>query len=171
MKFSVKDITLIAILGVLLFASQVLTSPLPNINLITFLLIIYTYQLGFIRAFLTAQIFTLLMGSIYGFGTYIIGYVWIYTILIIIAFLLKKVFKENEYLWAIFAGLFGLSFGFLFAINEYVFMGLNLLVYWINGLIFDIIHMVGNFILTIILFKPILKVFKSLLEEKYENIH
>ena len=34
--------------------------------------------------------------------------------------------------------------------------------YWISGLPFDLIHCVGNFVLTLILFKPLYKAMEKL---------
>lgn len=64
--------------------------------------------------------------------------------------------------WAILSGLFGLSFGLLFAIYTAPLTRINIFVYWINGITFDVIHMIGNFTIMMILYKPI----KQMLEKQ-----
>lgn len=155
-----KDITLIAILSASLTAGKLVLSVVPNVEIVTFLLITFTVLFGFKRALITSLVFVTTEVMLYGFGTWIIGYYFIWPLLIILTHFLQKFF-DSEYVFASLAGIYGLSFGFLFALFESIFYGIEYgIVYWIRGIPFDILHGLSNFIVAIILYKPVTKTIK-----------
>ena len=66
------------------------------------------------------------------------------------------------------AGAFGLSFGGLCALLYLPLEGWHYaLVYWIQGIPFDLLHCVGNFVLTLVLFRPCRRVLDRLAQEVF----
>lgn len=162
-----KDITLIAILSASLTAGKFVLSIVPNVEIVTFLLMTYTILFGFRRAFITSIVFVTTEILIYGFGTWILGYYVIWPMLIVLTTLLSKTIK-SEYGYAILAALYGFSFGAFFALFESIFYGLSYAIpYWVSGIPFDIVHGVSNFIIVLVLFKPLTK---TILDAK-EKMH
>lgn len=158
----VRDLVLIAILSATLTASKMALSFVPNVEIVTLLFIIYTVVFGFKRAILVSIIFSTTEIFVWGFNTWLIGYYLIWPILVIITSVISYK-TQNEYIYAVLAGIFGLSFGLFFALTESVFYGVGYgITYWIRGLLFDIIHGFSNFILVLILFKPI----KNIIEKQ-----
>jgi len=152
-----KDITLIAILSASLTAGKFVLSIVPNVEIVTFLLMSYTILFGFKRAFITSIVFVTTEILIYGFGTWILGYYIIWPMLIVWTTILSKTIK-SEYGYAILAALYGFSFGGFFAVFESLFYGWSYAIpYWLSGIPFDIVHGVSNFIIVLILFKPLTK--------------
>lgn len=150
-----KDITLIAILSASLTAGKFVLSAVPNVEIITFLFIIYTVIFGLKRSILTSVVFTTTEILIYGFGTWLLGYYILWPILILITHVLKRTIN-SEYGFAIVAAIFGFLFGLFFALFESLFYGIGYAIpYWIRGIPFDIIHGVSNFIIVLVLFKPL----------------
>lgn len=150
-----RDITLIAVLSASLTAGKMLLSFLPNIEIVTFLIITYTVLFGFRRSILTTMVFITTEILIYGFGTWLLGYYFIWPSLVFITHLFSKRMK-NEYFWGFLAGVYGLLFGLFFAVFESIFYGAAYgIAYWVRGIPFDIMHGVSNFILTMVLFKPV----------------
>ncbi|OPL07544.1 MAG: hypothetical protein AVO33_05330 [delta proteobacterium ML8_F1] len=150
-----KEITTVAILSASLTAGKLALSAVPNIEIVSFLFIVFTVVFGVKRTLLTAVIFTTTEMLIYGFGIWILGYYLIWPTLILLTALLKPHLK-SEYGYSIFSGLFGLFFGLYFAVFESFFYGIGYgITYWIQGIPFDLLHGGSNFIVMLVLFKPI----------------
>jgi len=140
--------------------AQVALAVIPNIELVSLLVIVYTVVLGK-KVFFPIYIFVLAEGLIYGFGLWWINYLYIWAILAIIVLLLRKI--GNTVIWVIVSGVFGLLFGSLCGI-PYLFMGGigAAVAYWVNGIIFDLLHCGGNLLAAALLMKPCLTVMKKL---------
>lgn len=140
--------------------TQVALAFLPNIELVSLLVIVYTIVLGK-KVFFSIYIFVLAEGLIYGFGLWFINYFYVWAILAVAVLLLRKI--GNTVVWVIVSGAFGLLFGSLCAI-PYLFMGGigAAVAYWVNGIIFDLMHCGGNLLAGALLLKPCLTVVKKL---------
>ena len=160
----VREIVLISFLSILLTVGKLILASIPNIEVVSFLFIVYTVVLGFKRTFVISIIFTTVEILIWGFGVWTIGYYVFWPVLIIIASLLKNRIK-TELGWAVVSGLYGLSFGLLFALYTAPLTKVNVFAYWLAGIQFDVVHMIGNFIVMITLYKPV----KATLEKQYSK--
>lgn len=70
--------------------------------------------------------------------------------------------------WSILSGFFGLAFGALCALPYFAAGGIGAAIaYWTSGLLFDVTHCVGNFIVCLVLFRPL----RSLLAWLYTGQH
>ncbi len=151
---SISPSTRIALLSAILYVSKVALEFLPNVELVSLLVILYTLVFGK-ETFLTVTVFNLFELIQWGFGTWWFSYLYVWPLLCLITLILKKLIKEEFLVWAIVSGCFGLIFGSLFAI---VYIPINLsyaLTYWISGLPWDVWHGVCNFILMLVLGKPL----------------
>lgn len=163
---SVRKIVLLALLAAGTLALQISLSFLPNVELVTLWFLIIALSLNIKESMIVVFVFSLLEGLVWGFGDWVLGYLWIWTIWILIVQLFKPILKDKSHLWALLGALFGFIFGFLFAVQHAVLYGFNMgLVYWIRGISFDIIHAFSNYSLILILFSPIYKVFNNLLRK------
>lgn len=167
MKLTVKELVLIALLSALLLVSQVGLAFLPNIEVISLLVILYT--LFFKKKTLyIIYIFALLEGLIYGFGIWWIMYLYVWTILWGIALLFRT--EKNPVIWAFISGFFGLFFGTLCSVPYFITGGVSMGLSWIaSGLMMDIIHGVGNFFVALLLFKPLYAAFQKVYRIFYQN--
>ncbi|MGX8797291.1 hypothetical protein ACR6HW_14660 [Fusibacter sp. JL298sf-3] len=157
MGIKTRDLTLIAILSAALTAGKMALFSIPNVEIVTFLLIVYTVVFGKTRTLLAAFVFVTTEVLLWGFGTWIIGYYFIWPLLIVMASLLSRV-TRNEYAYAGLSAVFGFTFGLMFAIFESFFYGAAYgFTYWISGLPFDIVHGVSNFLIALFLFKPVVR--------------
>lgn len=161
---STSDIALIGLMIALIEVCKVALSFLPNIELTSFFVIIFTLYFGRKILFVIPG-FILVEGIMYGFGLWWLMYVYIWPLLALIAFFFKK--RKSVFFWASLSGIFGLSFGFLCSF-PYFFIGLlsgglrngfiTMLTWWGAGITWDIVHGIGNFVVMLVLFKPITKV-------------
>jgi len=169
----VVRLVIISMLAASLLAAQVLISFLPNIELVTLLLILYSCFLPRKDVFIVVIVFSILEALVWGFGDWVIGYLWIWNVLVILSQLFKPILKENKDYWAVFASFWGLLFGLLFAVQHAVLYSFSAgVAYYLKGLVFDVLHATGNYILVLILYEPLLIRFKKLyqrLEITYGN--
>lgn len=157
---TITQIVTMGLLGAILFVGQLAMSPLPNIEPVTTLIIIYTpvYKK---KAFFSIYVFVLLEGLLFGFGIWWISYLYIWSILAVIALSLQKL--KSAILCAVVSGLFGLMFGALCAIPYLISGGIGAaFAYWSAGIPYDILHCGGNFALTLILYTPLTRLLKKL---------
>lgn len=155
----VREIVLYGILAALLLAVQVGLAFLPNIELVTVLLIVYAKVFGK-KALYPLYTFVLLEGLIYGFGIWWFSYLYVWAVLVAAAGLLKK--QKSPLFWTLAAGIFGLCFGALTSIPYLFIGGLQMAwAYFINGIPFDLLHCFGNCVTTFILYRPLLYVLKQ----------
>lgn len=154
-----KDIVLIGLLSAILIMVQVGLAAIPNVELVSLLVIIYTIRYKK-KALYIIYVFALLEGIIYGFGLWWIMYLYVWTILWFITIAFKT--NESNIFWAILSGSFGLSFGALCSI-PYLFIGgiPTAFAFWVSGIPWDITHCIANFFVALFLFKPINYIFKQ----------
>ena len=151
-------------LAALTFALQVVMGPLPNIEPVSLLVILFAVTFGWkslyvIYTFVTMEILY------YGLSTWCIYYLYVWTVLALVAILLRRV-KEPA-LWAVISGAYGLLFGALCAVADVFMGGVGFAVSkWVSGVWFDILHCVGNFVIALVLFKPL----HNLLSRLYQRM-
>lgn len=150
------DYLTVTLLGVLMYVSQVIMAPLPNIEVVSLLIIITTCAFG-VKSLCSVYIFVFCEVMTYGFSMWVINYLYVWVILWIIIFLLRK--AENHILFALISGIYGLFFGTLCSIPYFITGGIGVgITYIIKGFWFDIAHCGGNFLLALLLFKPLYSV-------------
>ena len=156
----VRKITRIALLSAILYVSKVALEFLPNVELVSLLTVLYTLVFGK-EAFLIVTVFNLFELIQWGFGTWWVSYLYVWPLLVLITLLLKKVIKEEFLIWSVVSGLFGLIFGSLFAIVYLPVDPAYALAYWISGLPWDVWHGVCNFVLMLVIGKPLYLLLKK----------
>ena len=164
--FSAKDIAYIGIMIALVEASKFALSSLPNIELTSFWLIMFTLYYGRKTAIIV-PVLILVEGAVYGVNTWWIMYLYIWPLLVLITWIFRK--TDSAIFWAIVSGIFGLCFGGLCSLT-YLGMGIvtegfksganTAFSFWISGLYWDMIHCVGNFVLMLVLYKPVGRLMK-----------
>ncbi len=156
----IRQTVAVGILSAILLAGQLALAPLPNIELVSTLLIIYT-QVFKKQVFFIIYVFVLLEGLVFGFGIWWMSYLYIWSMLALIVLALQKL--DNAVLWAVVSGAFGLLFGALCAIPYLISGGIGAaFAYWSAGIPYDILHCGGNFALTLILYKPLTRLIRKL---------
>lgn len=159
-KLSLREMCFLALMGALMLASQVAMAALPNIHIVALLIIITTLCFSW-RALFSVAVFVLLEGLIYGFGIWWISYLYAWPLLVPVVIFFRK--NDSALFWAVIAGAHGLFFGAMTAI-PYLFIGgwQAAVSYWISGIPFDLLHCAGNFVVTLILSNPLLKLTRKL---------
>lgn len=165
---SAKDIALAGLMVAVIEVCKMALAFLPNIETTTFWLILFTLFFGWKIVFVV-PVFILIEMSMYGMQLWVIMYMYIWPLLVLVTWVFRR--KDSVWFWSIFSSLFGLMFGMLCAI-PYVVIGtaggtiLNGLyagfTWWVAGIPWDIVHGVGNFVIMLVLYKPIRSAMKKI---------
>ncbi len=148
-----KDISLMAVLGAVLFISQMALAFLPNIELVSLFIIVFTQCfrkkiIGILTVFIFLEVL------MYGINTWVIMYIYVWPILGVIAYVFKDI--KPVAFWAVISGVFGLLFGALCSIVYFFIGGIGGgIAYFIAGIPFDILHCIGNVLVTLLLMNPL----------------
>ena len=160
-KISASDIATVAIMSALLEAVKVALNAIPNVELVSFLLIVFTLRFGIRKTILAAWIFTAFEIMTWGLQLWVVFYLYTWPVLIILVYIFRK--HDRAIVFAIISGVFGLCFGALSSL-VYLLTGdpAMALSWWLSGLSFDAIHGVSNFCIALVLYKPAMNALKRI---------
>ncbi len=157
------ELLILVFMGVLMYVSQVIMATLPNVELVSFLIIIIARRFG-IKSLISVYVFVPLELLTYGFHIWSLNYLYVWTVLALVVVLLRKI--DNVILYTVVSGIFGILFGTLCSIPYFVMGGASMgIAYIISGISFDIPHCIGNAVLMVILYIPITKAFNYILDK------
>jgi len=150
--FSVKRIALLAIMTALTTVGRLVFSLpfFPNIQPMTALLVIIALNIGIMDSLLVSVLSMLLTNLILGMGPWTVLQMISFAVIILLTGLFKYFYTfgtfGNRLLFSSWALLTGFIYGFIVSFLSFHLYGMiNFLVYYLNGLPFDILHAVGNF--------------------------
>ena len=163
-KLTIREITLFAILGALTFALQVAMAPLPNIEPVSLLVMIFAAVFGW-KSLYAVSVFVVMEILFYGISTWNIYYLYIWAILALGAILMRR--QTHPLAWALLSGIYGLFFGALCGIVD-IFIGgfAYAATKWVSGIPFDLLHCGGNFAIALLMFKPL----RTVMEKFYSRM-
>ena len=155
---------LFGVLGALTFALQVAMAPLPNIEPVSLLVMIFAVVFGW-KCLYPVYIFVAMEILFYGISTWNVYYLYVWTVLALGAIVMRK--TTHPLAWAMLSAVFGLFFGALCGIVDvfiggFAYAGSK----WVSGIPFDLLHCGGNFGMALIMFMPL----RNLLEKLYSNM-
>ena len=154
-RFTPRDLVVTALLAAVLLAAQVSLAFLPNIELVTLLLLCYTAVFPLRQVLGAVAVFDLLEGLLYGFGLWWVMYLYTWPLWMLLARLLRR--TSSLLVRAVAAGGFGLCFGALCSLPYLAFGPGAALASWVAGIPFDIAHCAGNFLTALLLYKPLVR--------------
>ena len=160
LAITTRDIALIGIALTIIEVTKFALSFVPGIEVVSLLFIIYTL---FFRKKIVYVIpaFCLLEGVLYGFGIWWFMYLYIWAILAVVTYLFRN--RTSIWFWSILSGIYGLLFGLLCCPVYLATGGISMAIsWWVAGIPTDIIHGISNFIICLMLFKPLNGVLKWL---------
>ena len=152
-RVNLIEALILTLLGVLMYVSQVIMSQLPNIELVSLLIIVIARKFGS-KSLVSVYIFVGCEILTYGLSMWVVNYLYIWAILALVVCLVRKI--DSRILYTLISGIFGLLFGILCAIPYFFIGGITFtLTYIAKGLVFDIVHGIGNFVITFLLYRPV----------------
>ena len=103
---TIKDMTLIGMMVAVIEVCKVALAWAPNIELTSFLLIMFTLFFGR-KIVLVVPVFILIEGAMYGVHMWGIMYLYAWPLLVFITWLFRK--QESVWFWCVISSLFGFS--------------------------------------------------------------
>lgn len=160
-SITAKDIAYIALMIALIEVCKSTLLFLPNIELTSFWIIMFTLFYGR-KTYIIIPGFILVEGCLYGFGLWWIMYLYAWPLLALVTWIFRR--QDSRLFWSVVSSVFGLMFGFLCSI-PYFFIGLSSggvsaglsmqFSWWVAGIPWDITHGIGNLVMMFVLYKPI----------------
>lgn len=149
MRPAVREITVFAMLGAVMYASKILMELAPNIHLLGVFTVAFTVVYRK-KALYPIYIFVLLNGLFSGFATWWLPYLYIWTVLWGMTMLLPQKLpkKIRPLIYMAVCAAHGFLFGTLYAPAQAILFGMSFqgMVSWIiAGLPWDLMHGVSNF--------------------------
>lgn len=152
-KQNLREIIVLALFAALMLISKEVLAALPNIEIVTLLIILLAHNIG-LRALWSVYTFVAVQLVLYPLGEWGIAYLYVWAILVFAVCALRR--YGNAVLYTIIAGIFGILFGVLCSIPSFFIGGFGYGMAWIvRGLSFDVIHCVGNIATVALLFYPL----------------
>ena len=159
-KITVREITLFGVLGALTFAAKYVMAFLPNIEPVSLMVMLFAVTFGK-KALYPIFLYVAMEILFYGLGTWNVMYLYIWPCLGILASGLREM--KSPLGWAVLSGAFGLMFGAMcmpvdIVIGDFAYAAAK----WVSGIPFDVAHCAGNFVIALVLFKPMRKLLQKL---------
>ncbi len=155
-----RQTVLFGMLGALTFAAKVAMAPLANIEPVSLFVMLFAAVFGK-KCLFPIYIYVAMEILIYGFGIWNAYYIYIWAVLVFAAWLMRR--QTHPLLWAVLSGGFGLLFGFLCTPVNLIYGGISYaFAWWTSGILFDVTHCIGNFLLALLLFVPLRKLLARL---------
>ena len=150
---TIRQIVLFGMLGALTFGAKYVMSALPNIEPVSLLVMVYAVVFGK-KALYPIYLYVAMEIMVYGLGTWNFNYLYVWAILFILAYCLRKM--THPLAWAILSAGFGLLFGLLCAPVDVFIGGISYAATkWTMGITYDLLHCGGNFVMALVLFTPL----------------
>ncbi len=142
-----------ALMATILVVSKYALDAMPNIELVSLLIIAFALELP--KLTMPAIYgYVFIYGLFNGFGIWWFPQLYIWLVLFIMVRLLHRL--NSTILFAVISGFFGLLYGALYSLSYMLTNGIySGIAWWIAGIPFDILHCVGNFVVCLVLLKPI----------------
>ncbi len=159
-KLTIREVVLFGVLGALTFGAKYVMSGLPNIEPVSLMVMLFAVVFGKKWVY-PVYLYVALEILFYGISLWNINYLYIWAVLALAALCMRKM--QHPLGWAMLSGAFGLLFGALCGIVDVFIGGFGYAVgKWVSGIPFDIAHCVGNFVIALLLFKPLRELLERL---------
>lgn len=157
-----RELAALAVFAALMIALKEALAFLPNVEVVTLLVILATVHMG-PKALLAVAVFVAVQPLLYPADAFwIMAYCYVWPLLVGIVLLLRK--WSHPLLWTVTAGFYGLLFGTLCSLPYFVAGGWGAGIgYIISGIPFDLLHCMGNTATVFLLFAPMDRVMKKIL--------
>ena len=175
-KLLTKDIVLTALAAALLSAGKQALAAIPNVEVVTLLIMLYAACFKPQIAFVATGIFIVIECFIWGVHTWVLAYVIHWNFVAFMTFLLARVFKlKNRFIYLAFTIVVTAAFGVLTTLIDSIIgagrtgrsFSLIFTITYMRGIYFYIVHVVGNAAFNIVLFAPMRMLLDKLMIKYY----
>ena len=159
MKISTQKIAFIAMMSAFCVIGRLGMLALPNVQPITVVVIWMTLELGWGYGVSISVLSILISNLLISMGPWTLYQMVSFALVSVCALLLRPLWRKRKQfprlawiLFPVFAGLMGYLYGFIISLFWVFSMpGLNFWIYYLNGVLFDTYHAIGNVVFWILL--------------------
>lgn len=152
--YKIRRLVYIALMTAMLEAVKFALNSIPNVEMVTLLVIIFTRQFGWKMTLPATLIFAFIECTYWGFGIWTVTYFYMWPLLVYLTHLNRK--ADSFWTYVILAAAFGLGFGAFCSLTTLMISGVRAaFVWWIAGIPYDLIHGAANFVICLLLFRPL----------------
>lgn len=161
-----KNIAFIALLTAILTICKMALGFIPNVEVVTLILVTSAMTFGIKKSLLVSLLFCTIQGFIFGFDPNILCYYIHWDALVLGCIFLKKA-KHNELIIALYAAFMSFLFGVQSSATAVLLSGglssflSKFTMMYISGWLFYTIHIVSNFIIFLVIYKTLFKLFSD----------
>ena len=158
-RLTTRQTVLAGLMGALLLVLKESLAVLPG-EPVTPMILLYTLEFPAAAPW-AIGVFVILQFVLYGFGLWSWMYLYIWYLLYFLVRRLRGM--DSAVGWAVVSGAYGLAFGALCTPVYLVTAGpLAAFSWWVAGLPTDLVHCAGNFVITLVLYRPLRRVMRAL---------
>ncbi|XJS10563.1 ECF transporter S component [Aerococcaceae bacterium WGS1372] len=158
-RLTVNRLTILALLITLCHIGRIAFQFLPNIQPVTAIIILVTITMGLMEGMIVSVGSMVLSNILLGMGPWTVYQILSYIIIVLVVGSLRTYYFKLEghdhlsrIIFALISGGAGLLYGFVISIlSAHLFGVVNFWIYYIQGLPFDVMHMVGNIVFFLLL--------------------
>ena len=154
-RLNVRETVIFALLGAMMYVSDLMMEALPNIHLLGVFIVASTVVYRW-KALYPIYVYVFLYGITMGFGIWWVPYLYVWTVLWGMTMLLPKRMPKwlAPVVYCIVSALHGIMFGTIYAPAQALLMGFSFeqMLAWIGaGFYFDVTHAIGNMCLGVLI--------------------
>lgn len=165
-NYTIKNIAIISLCTGLSIAVKYAFGFIPGFEAYTFLMIAFGVFMPLTISLTICSSSILLIGAIYGMGTWWVMYWFIFPTEVFLSWLLKKFIGKNNLIFGLWTGFWGFSIMFWYAIYDFIIFGKSYAIAAMSTAILpNTIEGIGNFIFGLVGFYP----FKHMFKHNYDN--
>ena len=164
---TVRDITLIALLAVVLFVQEEALTFVPGLQFTVFLLVFYSKKLGLWRTSIIVLIHVFLDNL--AIGTFSIIYTpFMFLGWIIIPLTMCTIFKKVESSWllAILGAVYSFIYCWMYFIPDCLIIGIRFIPRFMSDILWEVLMAVMSFLSLLLLYKPLSKVLDPMIKRQ-----
>lgn len=157
---TLKEIALLGMMTALLETVKFALQSIPNVELVTLLVMIFTLMIG-PKVVIAIFAFVGLECFVWGLGVWTVMYLYVWPILMLCTFFLRSI--RSKWPFVMLSAMFGFFFGALCSL-PYFFIGGATMAFswWIAGIPYDLIHGGANAVVCVLLFDPLRRLAEKL---------
>jgi hypothetical protein len=153
--YSTKKLTRLVVLSALAIVFRIVFGAFPNIKPLTAIFLVSLSHFTLFEGWILMGMTMIGSGLLFGFGVVVLWQVLSFGLVQLIWWILirPQILKERIPLWlqSLLAGCFVFVYGMSISLLTAIQFGIHPIIYWLNGIVFDCLHMIST-----VLFYPII---------------
>lgn len=168
-KSTALYVTRVAVMAAMLTALKFALSFVPNVEVVTLMIIVYGSAMGLVYALPAVIVFCTVEVAIYGVGSWVLLYFVHWTLLAVAASVLLR--GRRVWLAVILGVVASMLFGVLSACCDTLFCASSLapsrlgdywVAYYLKGIYFDVAHVISSAVTVTVLYVPLVAVMRKI---------